>query len=76
MSNIHPNSTESHIDHESSGKGQSYRQKIVSLLKQTGDAMTDRQIQYKLGVVEKSNIQPEITRLRDRGVIEEADKTK
>jgi predicted transcriptional regulator len=73
---IHPNSTEAYHENESTGKGESHRRNIVKLLKETGESMTDREIQSRLGVLEKSNIQPEVTRLRQAGVIEESGKVK
>ena len=76
MTNIHDNSRLSHEEHESTGKGSTYRQKIVALLEKTGVSMTDRQIQNTLQVAEKSNIQPEVTRLRQAGTLTEDGKVK
>jgi hypothetical protein len=76
MTDIHENSRQSYEENESTGKGKSYRKRIVELLRQTGEILTDRQIQTRLGVVEKSNIQPEITRLTKMGVLREANKIK
>ncbi len=73
---IHENSRLSHKEHESSGKGETYRQRIVKLLTETGEEMTDRQIQNRLNVAEKSNIQPEVTRLRQAGILKECGKVK
>jgi|ETNmetMinimDraft_25_1059894.scaffolds.fasta_scaffold07966_4 SOS-response transcriptional repressor LexA len=73
---IHENSRKSYRENEESGKGKTYRQQIVRLLKETGESLTDREIQERLGVKEKSNIQPEVTRLRQKGIIKEAGKTK
>lgn len=41
---IHDNSRKSHREHQGSGKGKSYRQKITDLLYATGRSMTDREI--------------------------------
>jgi predicted transcriptional regulator len=71
---IHENSKEAYEENESTGKGASHRRDIVKLLTDTGESLTDREIQSRLGVLEKSNIQPEVTRLRDKGVIEESGK--
>jgi hypothetical protein len=76
MTDIHENSRISYAENESTGKGESYRQRIVTLLKKTGESMTDRQIQDTLHVAEKSNIQPEVTRLRQKGVLKESGKVK
>lgn len=71
---IHENSIEAHKEHQGSGKGQTYRERIVELLTNTTRPMTDREIQYELGVAEKSNIQPEITRLKQKGRVAEVGK--
>lgn len=73
---IHKNSTKSYKENESSGKGETHRKNIVALLTETDEPMTDRQIQSVLGVAEKSNIQPEITRLRQKGILKECGKVK
>ena len=76
MTNIHQNSILSYHENEDTGKGHSHRRDIVKLLTRTGQSMTDRQIQTELGVIEKSNIQPEVTRLRQAGIIVETGKVK
>ena len=73
---IHDNSRESHEDHESSGKGSTYRKKIQDLLRETGVPMTDRQIINILNVLDVNNIRPEITRLKQAGILEECGKVK
>ena len=73
---IHENSRLSYEENETTGKGQGYRERIVDLLKTTGETMTDREIQTRLDVVEKSNIQPEVTRLKQMGVLCEVGKIK
>lgn len=73
---IHENSVESHIDHEEAGKGNTYRHQIINLLTYTQQHMTDRQIIDRLHVTDVNNIRPEITRLKQLGVISEVGKTK
>ena len=73
---IHENSRESHIEHESTGKGETYRRRIVELLKRMGKAMTDREIITALNVVDVNNIRPEITRLKQAGILQECGKVK
>ena len=73
---LHENSKKSYRENENSGKGATYRKRIVHLLTVTGESMTDRQIQSRLNVLEKSNIQPEVTRLRQMGVLQEDGKVK
>ena len=76
MKNIHNNSRLSHAEHEAEGKGRTYRQKIVNLLKIVKQPMTDRQIINDLHVTDVNNIRPEITRLKQAGVIQESGKIK
>ncbi len=73
---IHENSKISYEENEASGKGASHRQRIIDLLTDTGEEMTDRQIQTWLNVVEKSNIQPEITRMIQSGILVECGKVR
>ena len=71
---IHPNSIESHHDNQSSGKGETYRKRIVSLLIERAEPMTDRAIIEALHVTDVNNIRPEITRLKQRGLLKELGK--
>ena len=75
MKDIHDNSRQSYAENEATGKGGTWRQKIVTLLKQTGKPMTDRGIFETLGT-DVNNIRPEITRLKQKGVLKEAGKVK
>jgi|TARA_Y100000034_G_C6627749_1_gene273895 predicted HTH transcriptional regulator len=76
MKDIHDNSRRSFSENEQSGKGETFRQKIVNLLAATGESMTDRQILNTLEVTDVNNIRPEITRLKQKGVLKETGKTK
>ncbi|KKN51743.1 hypothetical protein LCGC14_0619200, partial [marine sediment metagenome] len=77
MKDIHDNSRLSHAEHEAEGKGRTYRQRIVSLLMTTQkSSMTDREIMAVLQVIDVNNIRPEITRLKQAGVIRESGKIK
>lgn len=76
MKDIHDNSTKSYRENESSGKGETYRKKIVDLLTKANEPMTDRQIINTLEVQDVNNIRPEITRLKQAGVLIEAGKKK
>lgn len=73
---VHENSTLSYNEHKASGKSDTYKQKIVALLTETGESMTDRQIIESLNVTDVNNIRPEITRLKQRGVLQESGKIK
>ena len=74
MKDIHEHSHQSHEEHESSGKGATFRQKIMNLLNSTDQYMTDREILDSLGVSDVNNIRPEITRLKQQGRIVEVGK--
>lgn len=76
MKNIHDNSRRSHNEHESSGKGETYRKRIIVLLTEIGVPMTDRQIINILNVMDVNNIRPEITRLKQKGILQESGKVK
>ena len=72
MKAIHDNSTQAHHAHESQGKGESYRSRIMGLLSRTGVAMTTRQITDTLNAKDFNLIRPEVTRLKDKGLLKEA----
>lgn len=76
MKDIHEHSRLSHAEHEAEGKGNSYRQRIVNLLTISGEEMTDRQIIGMLNVTDVNNVRPEITRLKQKGVLRESGKIK
>ena len=73
---IHNNSKKSHQEHEDSGKGATYRMKILRLLRNADGPLTDRQIIDLLDVTDVNNIRPEITRLKQQGIIREVGATK
>lgn len=76
MKDIHDNSRQSYKENEESGRGETYRQKIVALLSSTARPMTDRQIIDTLMVKDVNNIRPEITRLKQKGELRETGKVK
>jgi hypothetical protein len=73
---IHKHSRKSYRENESSGKGETYRRQIIDLLTETGESMTDRKIMDTLEVTDVNNIRPEITRLKQKGIIRESGKVK
>jgi len=76
MSPIHPDSRKSYDEEKAKGNPKTYRAKIIALLERENRPMTDRQIMMSLGVQEKSNILPEITRLVYGEVLYEYDRVK
>jgi predicted Zn-ribbon and HTH transcriptional regulator len=73
---IHENSKLSYQEEIEQGHPQIYRERIVELLKTSVNPMTDREVMIALGVDEKSNILPEITRLVQKGILYEHDRVK
>lgn len=76
MKAIHANSRLSLYENEIRGKGDTYRTKIYNLLADKDIPMTDRQIINALHVTDVNNIRPEITRLKQAGLLIEAGKAK
>jgi hypothetical protein len=72
MKAIHDNSKEAHHAHESTGKGEGYRTRIIKLLTNNRVPMTTRQIADTLHAQDFNNIRPEVTRLKDLGLLKEA----
>jgi hypothetical protein len=73
---IHDNSRKSYEEEVQKGNPKTYRDKIKLLLDIENRPMTDRQIMIRLGVQEKSNILPEITRLVKKEELYEYDRVK
>lgn len=73
---IHDNSRKSYAENEDSGKGRTFRKQIVDLLMAMDEPMTDRNIFNTLGVIDVNNIRPEITRLKQAGILAESGKIK
>lgn len=68
---VHKNSTLSLEEQQLRGKTESYRHKVYSLLITSGIAMTDRQMMEMLNEDDVNNIRPEITRLKQDGILRE-----
>ena len=69
----HENSTESYETYKAESKPECFRRQIFELLCDTD--MTDRQMMNALKVFDFNNIRPEITRLKQDGLVEEIGKT-
>jgi hypothetical protein len=76
MTRLHENSIKSYDEEKAKGNPKTYRGRIVELLEKEKRPMTDREIRLTLGVEEKSNTQPEITRLIAKGKLYEYDRVK
>jgi len=74
MKSIHQNSVESYDEHKSSGKARSFRIKILGVLSRHDTPLTDREIMNILGEVDVNNIRPEITRMKQEGILVECGK--
>jgi predicted MarR family transcription regulator len=72
---IHPNSTISFHEHKETGRSDSYRQKVYDSIKLSSRPVTDREVWLALDRPDINNVRPEITRLKEDGLIEECQKT-
>ncbi len=67
--NDRDNSTESFDVHKESGGSGHYRRRIYEVLLVAGRPLSDRELMEVLGVTDPNYIRPEVTRLRDDGII-------
>jgi hypothetical protein len=71
---VHDNSTTSYDEHKGSGKAEIFRIKIYNLIVASSRGITDRQLLEALDESDVNNVRPEITRLKQDGLIEEIGK--
>jgi hypothetical protein len=69
---IHQNSTRSLNEERASGSSEGFRFAIWKLLCEK--AMTDRELMLELGTSDPNNIRPEVTRLKQDGLVLECGK--
>ena len=72
----HDTSTTSRAEEKKIGRSQDYRLRIHALLKETNAGWTDRQIMVELNVTDANLVRPEITRLKQQGLLREVGKTR
>ena len=72
---VHDNSEESFHTQKESGSAVSYRMGIFQTLTTRGAPMTDRELMEELGATDPNYVRPEVTRLKQLGVIREAGNT-
>jgi hypothetical protein len=72
---IHQNSRDSYKDFRGA-KQSSYRARIWNLYNDAGKPLTDREIMQTLHEIDPNNIRPEITRLKQDGLLMEVGKNK
>jgi SOS-response transcriptional repressor LexA len=72
---IHQNSRESYKDFRGA-KQNSYRARIWNMYHDAGRPLTDREIMQTLQETDPNNVRPEITRLKQDGLIIEVGKSK
>jgi predicted HTH transcriptional regulator len=72
---IHQNSRDSYKDFRGV-KQSSYRARIWNLYNDAGKPLTDREIMQTLHEIDPNNIRPEITRLKQDGLLMEVGKNK
>ncbi len=73
---LHQNSTASYREEREAGRSDFWRRKIFELLAFSINPLTDRQIMHGLGDPDFNNVRPEITRLKQDGLVEEFDKVR
>lgn len=72
----HKNSDLAREQEKKSGRSSCIRESIFHLLVERGAPMTDREVAGVLGEEDLNNVRPEITRLRDAGLVREVGSTK
>lgn len=71
---IHPNSTASYNEQREKGKTNHFRKAIFDLLSNSKAPMTDRDFMVALNEDDVNNVRPEVTRLKQDGLIVEVGK--
>ena len=71
---IHENSKQSYQEQKAKGRSQSFRQAVYCTIGISPTPLTDREVMNTLKETDVNNIRPEITRLKQDGLLEEADK--
>jgi hypothetical protein len=74
MKALHPHSTASYREEQSAGRTRSFRRRVYDAIALT--TLTDRQIMAGLEETDPNNIRPEITRLKQDGLIREVGKVR
>lgn len=73
---IHENSKTSYEDHKKSGRRDGLRISVFNVIRDSIEPITDREVMDILGENDPNNVRPEITRLKDDGLVCEGLKTK
>ena len=68
---LHENSIESYNDQKKKGLCESYRAQVYELIRSNPVGLTDRAIMWLLNETDPNNVRPEITRLKQDGLIKE-----
>ena len=71
---MHTNSTESYREQKKNGKTDHFRKRIWETLRDSNKPMTDREIMAELNEADCNNVRPEVTRLKQDGLIRECEK--
>ncbi len=74
--NIHDNSVKSYAEQSQSGSTEGFRKSVFRLISESKEPMTDRRLMSALKESDCNNVRPEVTRLKDDGLIVEAGKVK
>jgi hypothetical protein len=76
MKDLHENSTASLREQQASGASETFRRRVFETISTALVPMTDREVMEALGEAEVNNVRPEITRLKQDGLLVETGKTK
>lgn len=76
MKEIHENSTLSFLEERAAGRTASFRRAVFELIRRSARPVTDREIMDALSEPDPNNVRPEITRLKQDGLIAEAGKVR
>ena len=68
---IHQSSKESFREERDSGRILTYREAIYKFIKNASEPLTDREIMRALGITDPNKVRPNITNMRDDGILKE-----
>ena len=75
MKDLHEHSGASHREQQASGSTETFRRLAFDIVASSPVPMTDREVMEALGEADVNNVRPEITRLKQDGLLFESGKT-
>ena len=73
---LHQNSKDSYQEHVETGRRDTWRKRVYDFIEECEEGATDREVMEGLNTMEVNNIRPEITRMKQDGLIVELGKTR